>query len=577
MASNVMTAEGVSSTASTTAVGSELWSLGIGTTTASLEHLLRENVSTILDLQLNEAQCAELDGRYADQGISLAVEPLSVRHTAGPEHQSQQPLAHEPDILFGQGCPSAWDSFTCWPPTEAGRALRKPCAHIIASLDISLAESDASLAKGLYAYRVCGDDGNWLWGNWTNYTECLGLINQQSGQQSSSAVSLAVVYILLLFSLLSLIFLSASMFIFCYFRSLECPRTRVHRNLMLALAVHAVMLVVLSTPLALHPDAPTPFAQTPVLCKCVLSLKMYAATASINWMFVEGLLLHSRVAVSVFRQDAPFRLYYALGWGLPLAFILAWAYMTEKELRTACWEGYGSSSNVWILIAPRLVAILVNSVFLVNIVRILVTRIKPKASALETTQFRKAIKATALLFPLLGITHLLFCINPQNETMGLKEAYMIINAVLQSSQGIFVSVLYCFMDSESDSGSNETRRSRSASPSALSSPRMCSPTLSLMEVSEEEEPDGAVLCNITWSAAEMEAAYALLALSSWQQQQPGAVPMEAATSRPEPSWADDEGAPHSVDVYKEQEAAAMAAATPQPETGTGDSPPVFWA
>ncbi|KAL1479139.1 hypothetical protein MTO96_052108, partial [Rhipicephalus appendiculatus] len=50
----------------------------------------------------------------------------------------------------------------------------------------------------------------------------------------------------------------------------------------------------------------------------------------------------------------------------------------------------------------------------------------------------KAIKATVLLFPLLGITHLLFCINPQDENMGLKEAYM----------GIFVSVLYCFMNSE---------------------------------------------------------------------------------------------------------------------------------
>ncbi|XP_075729722.1 corticotropin-releasing factor receptor 1-like isoform X1 [Rhipicephalus microplus] len=450
MASNNMTTEGVT-TDSTTTVGVERWTLSsqiVETSTASLEHLLSENVSTILDFQLNEAQCAKLNARHADQRVSSAMEPISLRHTVGPEHPSQEPQLRDTAMVLGQGCPSAWDSFTCWPPTEAGRALRKPCAHIIASLDISLAESDASLAKGLYAYRVCGDDGNWLWGNWTNYTECLGLINQQSGQQSSSAVSLAVVYILLLFSLLSLIFLSASMFIFCYFRSLECPRTRVHRNLMLALAVHAIMLVVLSTPLALHPDAPTPFAQTPVLCKCVLSLKMYAATASINWMFVEGLLLHSRVAVSVFRQDAPFRLYYALGWGLPLAFILAWAYVTEKQLRTACWEGYGSSPNVWILIAPRLVAILVNSVFLVNIVRILVTRIKPKASALETTQFRKAIKATALLFPLLGITHLLFCINPQNETMGLKEAYMIINAVLQSSQGIFVSVLYCFMDSE---------------------------------------------------------------------------------------------------------------------------------
>ncbi|KAK8765097.1 hypothetical protein V5799_032294 [Amblyomma americanum] len=252
----------------------------------------------------------------------------------------------------------------------------------------------------------------------------------------------------------------------------------------------------------------------PVLCKCVLSLKMYAATASINWMFVEGLLLHSRVAVSVFRQDAPFRLYYALGWGLPLVFILAWAYQTQKELRTACWEGYGSSTNVWILIAPRLVAILVNSVFLVNIVRILVSRVKPSASSAETTQFRKAIKATALLFPLLGITHLLFCINPQNETMGLREAYMIINAILQSSQGIFVSVLYCFMDSEVQTAlrnaylraaaRRDTRKVSTASRSwRFSSSRRCrltsSVTSPLSSVSRKLPPTSHAAANDTRS------------------------------------------------------------------------------
>ncbi|KAH7975786.1 hypothetical protein HPB52_005205 [Rhipicephalus sanguineus] len=65
---------------------------------------------------------------------------------------------------------------------------------------------------------------------------------------------------------------------------------------------------------------------------------------------------------------------------------------------------------------------------------------------------------------------------------------------------------------------------------------------------------------------------------SLEAQQSGEVPMEAATSRPEPSWAKDEGSPHSVHAYKEQGAAAMAAATPsaQPDTGTGDSP-LFWA
>ncbi|XP_077545809.1 corticotropin-releasing factor receptor 1-like [Haemaphysalis longicornis] len=419
-----------------------------GVSTASLESILTRNVAVVINNQLNEDECYKLaEGKEHGYGPSSVESGTTIGNGSTPasSRHLDQPLSLPEELAH---CRSAWDSFTCWPPTGAGTALRKPCADIIASLDISLADADASIANGLYAYRVCGEDGNWLWGNWTNYTECLGLINQQPGRDGNSAVSLAVVYILLLFSLVSIIFLSATSFIFCYFRSLECPRTRVHRNLVLALMVHAVMLVVLSTPLALRSEGPTPFAQIPLLCKSILSLKMYAETASICWMFVEGLLLHSRVAVSVFRQDAPFRLYYAIGWGLPLAFILAWAYATEQELRTACWEGYGSSQYVWILIAPRLVAILINAGFLVNIVRILVSRVKPSASVAETPQFRKAIKATALLFPLLGISHLLFCINPRGETMGLKEAYMIVNAILQSSQGIFVAVLYCFMDSE---------------------------------------------------------------------------------------------------------------------------------
>ncbi|CAN7995746.1 unnamed protein product, partial [Ixodes hexagonus] len=346
-------------------------------------------------------------------------------------------------------CRPAWDSFTCWPPAPAGAVLRKPCADIIASLDISLDVGDDSLATGLYAYRVCGPGGDWLWGNWTNYTECLGLINHQP-QEMSSVVSLAVSYILLLFSLLSLIFLSATMFIFCYFRSLQCSRTRVHQNLVLALMVHAVMLVVLSMPVVLHSDAPTPFAQIPPNCTINLVSSVRQVGACIRCFFFFPTDYEERPSGLTFRRLSVYTINSALlGFiaGLPLAFIVAWAYLMEQQLRTACWEGYGSNPYVWLLIGPRLVALLVNFVFLVNIIRILVTRVK-SAVSVETTQFRKAIKATVLLFPLLGITHLLFCINPQDKDMGLKEAYMVINAILQSSQGIFVAVLYCFMNSE---------------------------------------------------------------------------------------------------------------------------------
>ncbi|KAK4322896.1 hypothetical protein Pmani_006370 [Petrolisthes manimaculis] len=60
---------------------------------------------------------------------------------------------------------------------------------------------------------------------------------------------------------------------------------------------------------------------------------------------------------------------------------------------------------------------------------------------------RKAIRATVVLFSLLGITNLLFAVNPGDKG-DLEDAYMLTNAMLQSSQGVFVLVLYCFLNSE---------------------------------------------------------------------------------------------------------------------------------
>ena len=47
--------------------------------------------------------------------------------------------------------------------------------------------------------------------------------------------------------------------------------------------------------------------------------------------------------------------------------------------------------------------------------------------------YRKAIRATVVLFPLLGITNLLFAVNPGGKG-DLENAYMLTNAILQSSQ-----------------------------------------------------------------------------------------------------------------------------------------------
>ena len=51
------------------------------------------------------------------------------------------------------------------------------------------------------------------------------------------------------------------------------------------------------------------------LCKVFTVLRKYTIMANFSWMFVEGLFLHNRLAVSVFSTEAPFVLFYVIGWG----------------------------------------------------------------------------------------------------------------------------------------------------------------------------------------------------------------------------------------------------------------------
>ena len=83
-----------------------------------------------------------------------------------------------------------------------------------------------------------------------------------------------------------------------------------------------------------------------------------------------------------------------------------------------------------------LLTLQINLLFLINIVRILITKLNEETSTNSTSHegahVRVALRATLILFPLLGITNLLFFINPKNGTH--DKIYMLFNATMQSSQ-----------------------------------------------------------------------------------------------------------------------------------------------
>lgn len=145
-------------------------------------------------------------------------------------------------------------------------------------------------------------------------------------------------------------------FFFFSYSALKSCRLRVHRNLVAALILHSFLLILLTLPQVLgmasmSPSASAPFttgvssssSSPPPLvgglvladwaCKLVIVLKLYSALASINWMFIEGLLLHSRITVSIFRKTAPFRMYHFIGWCMCRLLLLPTLTFTHTEKR----------------------------------------------------------------------------------------------------------------------------------------------------------------------------------------------------------------------------------------------------
>ncbi|XP_070396871.1 uncharacterized protein [Dermacentor albipictus] len=175
---------------------------------------------------------------------------------------------------------------------------------------------------------------------------------------------------------------------------------------------------------------------------------------------------------------------------------------------------------------------------------------------------------------------------------------------------------------EAYTNSNVSKKSRSTPSSTSSSSGVWSSLHSLTEAStppEEEEQEGPTSSCASWGPDDMEAVQALLSIRHGyhqpfsvppqpQQPQPQpatdplaptaavtpasslppmqarqedqVVPMELAMASPVSSAEDEASlAPHSVHVFKEQLAAALATAPrpAQPDTVTGDSPHMFWA
>uniref|UniRef100_A0AAY4CV27 G-protein coupled receptors family 2 profile 2 domain-containing protein n=1 Tax=Denticeps clupeoides TaxID=299321 RepID=A0AAY4CV27_9TELE len=229
--------------------------------------------------------------------------------------------------------------------------------------------------------------------------------------------------------------------LFLCLRSIRCLRNIIHWNLITTFILRNVMWFLLQLIDHNIHESNEPW------CRLITTIYNYFVVTNFFWMFVEGCYLHTAIVMTYSTDKLRKWVFLFIGWCIPCPIIVAWAIGKLYNENEQCWFGKEPGKYIdYIYQGPVILVLLINFVFLFNIVRILMTKLRASTTS-ETIQYRKAVKATLVLLPLLGITYMLFFVNPGEDDIS-QIVFIYFNSFLQSFQGFFVSVFYCFLNGE---------------------------------------------------------------------------------------------------------------------------------
>ena len=358
------------------------------------------------------------------------------------------------------GCDGTFDGVLCWNATEANTTTVIPCPVFKGLFDTTK-----------FLTKICTEESIWEGFNktgkhsgYTDFYTCLTpnvKYHSEKYNSESQLIYEIVYYVELIGLIMSVLCISSSLFIFFYFKSLRCKRTKIHLNLLVTILIQSIIRLVFfldrfifqlnkTKRLSLESQF---MVYNKAICPILTTLLEYMQTCNFMWMLNEGVYLNLLLSCPIFVnkfENALVKVFYSIGWGLPGAICISWAvalYLTIG-IDDICWFGYYEWKTYWIIQAPILGVIIINLFFLINVIRILVIKLKGNQKTSDLIQIKKSAKAAFVLLPLLGITHAFEVYHEEIQNWTINLIFAITTAFLVFNQGVFISILYCFMNNE---------------------------------------------------------------------------------------------------------------------------------
>uniref|UniRef100_A0A3P9IAT8 Calcitonin receptor n=1 Tax=Oryzias latipes TaxID=8090 RepID=A0A3P9IAT8_ORYLA len=372
------------------------------------------SLSLLVALALGSEVRLELQENFSD--IS-AVIGNARRMILAAQFECYLKIIHDPPWSEGGNyCNRTWDGWMCWGDSAPGTAMQM-CPTYFQDFD-----------PGEKVTKVCNPDGQWFHHPesnrvWSNYTQC------QVHTKDRVKVAISLYYLAVVGHCLSIVSLIISLIIFSYLKSLSCQRISLHKNTFLSFILNSIVTIMFLSVSAVINENTT--SSNSVSCKILAALTQYTSTSNYFWMLCEGIYLHTLIIVAVFVEEQQLFWYYILGWGESVC------------ISFRCWIS-PHTHLVYIIHGPIQVALVVNLFFLLNIIRVLITKLK-ETHCTESTAYMKAVRATLILIPLLGVQFILMPWRPEGC---IGYVYDFFNNIFSHFQGLMVAIIFCFCNSE---------------------------------------------------------------------------------------------------------------------------------
>uniref|UniRef100_H3DMQ6 Growth hormone releasing hormone receptor a n=1 Tax=Tetraodon nigroviridis TaxID=99883 RepID=H3DMQ6_TETNG len=344
-------------------------------------------------------------------------------HTRRSEGQNQT----------GQSCTTEWDDIRCWLRAEVGQVVNASCAEVFQHF---------SSSPG-FVYRNCTAHG---WSElYPPYQEACAFRNDSEPESETSYLA-TFRQIYTVGYATSLISLITAIVVFTAFRKFRCTRNYIHVNLFSSFILRA-SAVFIKDGVLFADESLDHCSVSTTACKSAVAFFQFSILANYFWLLVEGMYLQTLLALTFVSQRKYFWWYILIGWGLPSAVLVLWVLTRFVYDDRGCWDDTDNMAIWWIIKGPITVSLLVNILIFINVIRILVQKLKSSAMAgnHDTGHYMKLAKSTLFLIPLFGMHYTVFAFLPENTGIAAR---LYIELGLGSFQGFVVALLYCFMNGE---------------------------------------------------------------------------------------------------------------------------------